>query len=92
MQELKPEGHRARRTYCRWLLQMTGDQPGFLNRILWTDESGFARDGIMNLHNLHAYSDVNSRVTCFASFQWRFRVNVWAGIPVNILIGPLINH
>ena len=69
MRELKPEVHRARRAYCRWLLQMTGDQPDFLNRVLWTDESGFTRDGIVNLHNLHNYSDENPRVTRSASFS-----------------------
>ena len=39
VQELKPEDHRAHRAYCRWLLQMTGDQPDFLNHVLWTDKS-----------------------------------------------------
>ena len=63
MQELKPEDHRARRAHCLWLLQMTGDQPDFLNNVLWSDESGFTRDGIVNLHNLHIYSDENPRVT-----------------------------
>ena len=61
MQELKTEDHRARRTYCRWFLQMTVDQPDFLNYVLWTNESGFTRDGIKNLHVLHIYSDENPR-------------------------------
>ena len=90
MQESKPEDHRARRAYCRWLLQMSGDQPDFLNHVLWTDESGFTRDGIMNLHNLHIYSGENPRVTHSTSFQRRFRVNVWAGILCNTLIVPFI--
>ena len=90
VQELNPEDHNARRTYCRWLSQMTGDQPDFLNHVLWTDESGFTQDDIMNLHNLHIYSDDNPRVTPSASFQWRFRVNVWAGILGITLIGPFI--
>ena len=85
-----PEDHCACRTYCRWLLQMTGDQPDFLNHVLWTDESGFTRDGVMNLQNLHIYSDENPRVTRSASFQRRFRVNVWAGILGVTLIGPFI--
>ena len=66
---------------------MTGDQPDFLNHVLWTDESGFTLIGIVNLHDLHIYSDENSRLTCSASFQQRFRVNVWAGILGNALIG-----
>ena len=69
---------------------MTGDQPDFLNHVLWTDESEFKRDGIMNLHNLYIYSDENPRVTRSASFQRRFRVNVWAGILGITLIGRFI--
>ena len=69
---------------------MTGDQPDFLNHVLWTDESGFTRDGIVNLHNLHIYSDENPCVTRSASFQQRFHVNVRAGILGNTLIGPFI--
>ena len=69
---------------------MTGDQPDFLNHVLWTDESGFTRDGIMNLQNLHIYSDENPRVTRSASFQRRFRVDDWAGILGIKLIGSFI--
>ena len=90
VQELKPDDHSARRTYCRWLLQMTGDQPDFLNHVLWTDESGFTRDGIMNLQNLHIYSDENPRVTHSTPFQPRFHVNVWTGVLGNTLIVPFI--
>ena len=69
---------------------MTGDQPDFFNHVLWTDESGFTRDGVMNLHNLHIYSDENPRVTGSALFQRWFHVNVWAGILGITLIGPFI--
>ena len=44
----------------------------------------------MNLQNLHIYSDKNPRVTRSASFQRRFRVNVWAGVLGNTLIVPFI--
>ena len=66
---------------------MTGDQLDFLNHVLWTDESGFTRDGIVNLH---IYSDENPRVTHSTSFQRRFHVNVWVGILGNTLIDPFI--
>ena len=90
VQELKPEDHRARHVYCRWLLQITGDQPDFLNHVLWTDESGFTQDSIVNLYNLHIYSDENLRVTHSSSFQQMFNVNVWDGILGITLIGPFI--
>ena len=86
MQELKSEDHRARRAYCRWLLQMTGDQADFLNHVLWTDKSGFTRDGIMKLHNLRIYFDENPHVNLFCLIP----VDVWTGILGNTLIGPFI--
>lgn len=66
------------------------DDPGFLQSILWTDESTFRREGIVNLHNLHHWSprDNNPRVTRRRSFQSRFSVNVWAGVIGNRVIGP----
>ena len=36
------------------------------------------------------YSDENPHVTCSASFQRRFHVNIWAGILGITLIGPFI--
>ena len=69
---------------------MTEDQLDFLKNVLWTDESGCTQDGIMNLENLHIYSDENPRVIRSVSFQRRFRVNVWAGILGITLIVPFI--
>ncbi|XP_026828179.1 uncharacterized protein LOC113562590 [Ooceraea biroi] len=90
VQELLPRDHQYRREYCRWLLHKNIDEPDFLNHVLWTDEEGFTRDGIMNMHNLHVWSDVNPHATRPISFQHRFSVNVWAGIIDNNLIGPYI--
>lgn len=62
----------------------------FLRSILWTDESKFTREGILNLHNLHQWApkDQNPRAIRQASFQIKFNVNVWAGVIGNRLIGP----
>ncbi|XP_011345392.2 uncharacterized protein LOC105283944 [Ooceraea biroi] len=76
VQELLPRDHQYRREYCRWLLHKNIDEPDFLNHVLWTDEAGFTRDGIMNMHNLHVWSDVNPHATRPISFQHRFSVNV----------------
>lgn len=66
------------------------DNPVFLKRILWTDESKFTKEGILNLHNLHHWTakDQNPRVKRQRSFQRRFSVNVWAGVIANHVIGP----
>ncbi|XP_011864749.1 PREDICTED: uncharacterized protein LOC105560328 [Vollenhovia emeryi] len=90
VQELTPKDHGCRREYCRWLLHKTVDDPDFLNHVLWTDEADFTRDGIMNLHNLHVWSDQNPRATRISSYQHQFNVNVWAGIVGGSLIGPYV--
>ncbi|KAJ8949385.1 hypothetical protein NQ318_007481 [Aromia moschata] len=52
----------------------------FLKSILWTDESTFTREGILNFHNLHHWDTKgeNPHVIRSASFQRKFSVNVWA--------------
>jgi hypothetical protein len=55
------------------------DESDCLNSVLSTDEAGFTRDGVMNLHNLHVWA---------AEIQHRFSVNVWAVNVDDNLIGP----
>jgi hypothetical protein len=61
---------------CRWLLHRVVDEPDFLNCVLRNDESGFTRDGVMNLHNFHVWAEENPHPTRSSSFQNRFSVNV----------------
>ncbi|GBP58037.1 hypothetical protein EVAR_39753_1 [Eumeta japonica] len=81
-------GNRVR--FCRFLLHADVDDPDFLKSILWTDESKFTKQGILNLHNLHHWSskDENPRVKRQRSFQRRFSLNVWAGVIGDCIIGP----
>jgi hypothetical protein len=92
VQGLQPGDKERRLEYCRWLLHRVVDEPDFLNRVLWTDEAGFTRDGVMNLHNLHVWAAENPRPTRSSSFQHRFSVNFWAGIVDDHLIGPYVNR
>ncbi|GBP12712.1 Retrovirus-related Pol polyprotein from transposon TNT 1-94 [Eumeta japonica] len=50
-------GNRVR--FCRFLLHADVEDPDFLKSILWTDESKFTKEGILNLHNLHHWSAKN---------------------------------
>lgn len=76
--------------FCSWLLESDIQDRAFLDRILWTDESQFTRDGIKNFHNLHTWSESNPHQPKVTSFQNKFSVNVWAGIIGTKLIGPFI--
>lgn len=71
--------------FCEWL---QNQRQNIILSILFTDEAGFSRDGILNLHNMHHWSDENPHQTVIRSHQYGFSINVWAGIIDNYLIGP----
>jgi hypothetical protein len=55
-----------------------------------TDECCFTRDGILNYHNTHHWADANPHAICQMNSQYRFSVNIWAGIVGTQLIGPYV--
>ena len=77
-----------RRLFCRNFLNRDQQEEGYMSRILWTDESIFTRDGIVNFHNSHVWADENPHATRVKSSQHRFKIMVWAGIKGNRIIGP----
>ncbi|XP_071576602.1 uncharacterized protein, partial [Temnothorax nylanderi] len=70
------------------LLNKEENQPGFVNNILFTDESYFTRDGIFNSHNTHLWANENPNGYHIKSYQHRFSINLWAGILNTSIIGP----
>ncbi|KAJ8914708.1 hypothetical protein NQ315_017417 [Exocentrus adspersus] len=60
----------------------------FCEFMLFTDESSFANTGRENRHNYHHYADQNPRLMREDDHQHRFKVNVWAGICGEYVIGP----
>lgn len=86
---LLPDDFERRTNYCNWLLQQVEEHPNFTSRIMWTDEANFSRDGFFNQRNSHYYSLENPHVVYERNHQYRFSVNVWAGIMGTRLIGPV---
>lgn len=89
VQELKEEDYLPRMQFCQWLVDGFVRENHFLENIFFTDESCFTRNGVVNFHNLHIWSDENPRETRPNSFQRQFSINVWAGIIGNCMIGPI---
>jgi len=58
--------------------------------ILWTDESSFNNNGIVNRHNSHYWSNNNPNWTRENNAQVRWSTNIWCSIINNQLVGPLI--
>lgn len=65
--------------FCEWLIRESDREPNFIEKILWTDEATFTRDGIFNTRNTHEWSRINPHALVQKNNQNRFGLNVWAG-------------
>lgn len=88
VQALQPNDYFAREEFSQWILR----NQELCNKILFTDEACFGRDGITNMRNSHVWSPMeeNPHATYETHFQTRFSVNVWCGIIGNHLVGPFV--
>ena len=87
---LLEEDYPRRVEFAQWYLQQCILQPQFLSLVLFTDECMFTRNGILNLHNMHVWEDENPCAQVVQSHQYRFSINVWAGIIDDHVIGPYL--
>ncbi|XP_066600978.1 uncharacterized protein [Prorops nasuta] len=60
----------------------------FPDRILWTDESTFTPNGVFNSKNYVHWATENPRAVRVGAFQFRWTINVWAGLIGDRVIGP----
>lgn len=88
VQKLLPGDENRRLTFCNWILNSVQENPQFLHKILWTDESCFTRTGVFNHHNSHIWAQENPRGIRIRSFQHEFSVNVWLGLINGYICGP----
>ncbi|CAH0551598.1 unnamed protein product [Brassicogethes aeneus] len=76
-------------THFRILLE---ENPNLLNQILWSDESRFNNNEVINKHNCRYWSQENPNWIRQTKFQTRFGVNVWCGIVNGYIVGPYLYH
>lgn len=55
-----------------------------------TNESLFIREGLFNAHNMHYWAEENPFLIRERRFQVRWKLNIWAGIIGNEVIGPCV--
>jgi hypothetical protein len=60
----------------------------FVSSVLFADEAAFTRNGIINFQNNHVWAEVNPHAVVQSRRQQQLRINVWAGIIGNVLVGP----
>lgn len=63
--------------FCENALVSLQEDEAFLSKIIWTDESKFNREGIVNRRNNHYWARENPHVARQGNFQERFGFNVF---------------
>ncbi|KAJ8934037.1 hypothetical protein NQ318_020835 [Aromia moschata] len=74
--------------FCETMIRMIDEDPHFLFNIVFSDEATFQLDGNLNRHNCRYWSDSNPRLMREHNTQYREKLNVWAGILHNHIVGP----
>ncbi|KAL6421253.1 hypothetical protein ACFW04_013668 [Cataglyphis niger] len=64
---LRPADYPARRMFCENFLRNIDRDPRYSSRIF-------------NVHNMHFWSEKNTKVTRLRNFQTRWKINLWTGI------------
>lgn len=87
-QGLVPADPERRLNFIAEMSVQSNDDPSFLGKILWSDESRFHNNGIVNRHNCHYWSQENPKWMRETNFQTIWGINVWCGLFNGRLIGP----
>lgn len=75
--------------FCQWAIQRTNEDRYFFKYVLFSDESTFHKNGYVNRHNCHYYATDNPHIIRATQSQFRWTLNVWAGILGDRIIGPV---
>ena len=78
-QELGDADVNRRLGLCLWAFDKV-DEDNFYDIILFSDESTFHKNGLVNRHNFRYYSDENLQSLRTLDHLHRRSVNVWGGI------------
>jgi hypothetical protein len=88
IQHLRIEDYERRLQFLSWFSVKFEIDNLFYNSILWTDESKFTNNGIMNKQNNRFWDDTNPHWSRVTNFQTVWGINVWYGLIGGVLVGP----
>lgn len=88
VQGLRPTDPERRLEFLADIAVRISDDNLFLSKILWSDESRFHNNGVVNRHNSHYWADENPHWVRESRHQRVWGVNVWCGLLDDRLIGP----
>jgi len=90
VQKLNQHDYPLRTEFCTRYNQECQENPQFSSLVLYTDEATFNESGIFNSKNNIYWAVENPNSSYETGRQEKFKVNVWAGIVGDHLIGPYI--
>lgn len=88
-QELGDDDPDRRIEFCEIMTNRIIGQPQLIKNICFSDECTFYLNGKVNKQNCRYWSDINPHAIREGHTQYPQKINVWAGILGNAIIGPL---
>ena len=88
VQELNEDDPDRRIEFCETMMEMITQNPIFLQNIVFSDEATFQLNGEVNRHNFRYWSDTNPHWIKESHTQYPQKLNVWAGMVGDTIIGP----
>lgn len=88
-QEIFPADQIRRLEFCEAIREKADRDDGFLRNILFTDESSFSLHGRHNPSVARYWSRENKHLSVPIRTQYPQKVNVWAGILGDHIVGPI---
>jgi len=76
---------------CAGFLAQCRRNLAFPDQILWTDEATFTPNGVFNSRNFVLWNEENPHAIRQTRFQYRWSINVWAGIIADRVVNSLVN-
>ncbi|EFN81575.1 hypothetical protein EAI_17384, partial [Harpegnathos saltator] len=86
--EINEDDPDRRLEFCEDMILRIDQDPDFLYNIVFSDEATFQLNGTCNRHNCRYWADENPHWMRESKTQYPQKLNVWAGIINNHLIGP----
>lgn len=87
-QEIFPEDQFRRMEFCETMMEKVNHDQHFIRNILFTDESTFPLHGKHNSSVMRYWSEENQHRSVAVRTQYPQKLNVWAGLLGNHVIGP----
>lgn len=87
-QEIFPDDKFRRMEFCAIIRERVEQNPDFSKKIIFTDESTFFLHNKHNASNVRYWSTENKHLSIPSKSQYPEKLNVWAGILNNSILGP----